>query len=77
MIRDEDAALTGYVYFDLNTRDYGGFVDRADKLLHEKLSLLAGYSLKRSGEYEFELRARERLKIIVPIVFFVISYYFT
>ena len=37
MIRDEDAALTGYVYLDLNTRDYGGFVWRADKLLKEKL----------------------------------------
>ena len=72
MIRDEDGALTGYVYFDLNTRDYGGFVDRADKLLREKLALPAGYSLKWSGEYEFELRAHERLKIIVPIVFFVI-----
>ena len=69
MIRDEDAALTGYVYLDLNTRDYGGFVERADKLLHEKLALPAGYSFKWSGEYEFELRARERLKIILPIVF--------
>jgi Cu(I)/Ag(I) efflux system membrane protein CusA/SilA len=69
MIRDEDGALTGYVYLDLNTRDYGGFVSRADKLLHEKLPLPAGYGLKWSGEYEFELRAKERLKIILPIVF--------
>jgi Cu(I)/Ag(I) efflux system membrane protein CusA/SilA len=69
MIRDEDAALTGYVYLDLNTRDYGGFVSQANKLLHEKLQLPAGYSLKWSGEYEFELRAKERLKIILPIVF--------
>jgi Cu(I)/Ag(I) efflux system membrane protein CusA/SilA len=72
MIRDEDAALTGYVYLDLNTRDYGGFVNKASKLLREKLVLPAGYSFKWSGEYEFELRAKERLKIIVPIVFFVI-----
>ena len=72
MIRDEDAALTGYVYLDLKTRDYGGFVSRADKLLKEKLQLPAGYSLKWSGEYEFELRAKERLKIILPIVFFTI-----
>jgi Cu(I)/Ag(I) efflux system membrane protein CusA/SilA len=72
MIRDEDAALTGYVYLDLNTQDYGGFVARADKLLHDKLALPAGYSLKWSGEYEFELRAKERLKIILPIVFFAI-----
>jgi Cu(I)/Ag(I) efflux system membrane protein CusA/SilA len=69
MIRDEDAALTGYVYLDLNTRDYGGFVERADKLLHDKLALPMGYSLKWSGEYEFELRARDRLKIILPVVF--------
>jgi Cu(I)/Ag(I) efflux system membrane protein CusA/SilA len=72
MIRDEDGALTGYVYFDLNTRDYGGFVEKADKLLHQRLALPAGYSLKWSGEYEFELRAKERLKIIVPVAFFVI-----
>ncbi|MDQ6867438.1 MAG: CusA/CzcA family heavy metal efflux RND transporter [Pseudomonadota bacterium] len=69
MIRDEDAALTGYVYLDLNTRDYGGFVSRADRLLQEKLHLPAGYSLKWSGEYEFELRAKERLKIMLPVVF--------
>ncbi len=69
MIRDEDALLTGYVYLDLSTRDYGGFVSRADKLLHERLYLPAGYSLKWSGEYEFELRAKERLKIILPVVF--------
>jgi Cu(I)/Ag(I) efflux system membrane protein CusA/SilA len=69
MIRDDDAALTGYVYLDLKTRDYGGFVSRADKLLQEKLQLPAGYSLKWSGQYEFELRAKERLKIILPIVF--------
>jgi Cu(I)/Ag(I) efflux system membrane protein CusA/SilA len=72
MIRDEDGALTGYVYFDLKTRDYGGFVEGADKLLRSKLALPPGYSLKWSGEYEFELRARERLKMIVPVVFFVI-----
>jgi Cu(I)/Ag(I) efflux system membrane protein CusA/SilA len=48
MIRDEDAALTGYVYLDLNTKDYGGFVQRADRLLREKLALPAGYSFKWS-----------------------------
>ncbi|MGH9665715.1 MAG: efflux RND transporter permease subunit, partial [Bryobacteraceae bacterium] len=72
MIRDEDAALTGYVYIYLNTRNYGGFVERADKLLREKLTLPPGYSFHWSGEYEFELRAKERLKIILPIVFFLI-----
>jgi Cu(I)/Ag(I) efflux system membrane protein CusA/SilA len=72
MIRDEDGALTGYVYIDLDTRDYGGFVNAANSLLHDKLKLPAGYTFQWSGEYEFELRARERLKLILPVVFFVI-----
>ena len=72
MIRDEDGLLTGYVYLDLSTKDYGGFVTKADRLLSEKLKLPPGYTYKWSGEYEFELRAKSRLKIIVPIVFFVI-----
>ena len=69
MIRDEDGQLTGYVYIDLNTKDYGGFVDQASKLFREKLTLQPGYTFHWSGEYEFELRAKERLKIILPVVF--------
>jgi len=72
MIRDEDGQLTGYVYIDLDSTDYGGFVDQASKLLGEKLQLPAGYTYQWSGEYEFQLRAKQRLKIILPVVFFVI-----
>ncbi|HST80094.1 MAG TPA: CusA/CzcA family heavy metal efflux RND transporter, partial [Verrucomicrobiae bacterium] len=72
MIRDEDGALTGYVYLDLNSRNYGGFVEKADRMLRDKLHLPAGYTYHWAGEYEFELRAKERLKIILPVVFFVI-----
>jgi Cu(I)/Ag(I) efflux system membrane protein CusA/SilA len=72
MIRDEDGQLTGYVYIDLNTKDYGGFVNQASGLLAQKLKMPAGYAYQWSGEYEFQLRAKERLKIILPIVFFVI-----
>jgi Cu(I)/Ag(I) efflux system membrane protein CusA/SilA len=72
MIRDEDGSLTGYVYLNLKTRDYGGFVNRAEQLLHQQLALPAGYTWRWAGEYEFEMRAKERLKIILPIVFFII-----
>jgi Cu(I)/Ag(I) efflux system membrane protein CusA/SilA len=72
MIRDEDGALTGYVYLNLNTHDYGGFVSRAQALINQKLALPAGYTWRWAGEYEFEMRAKQRLKIILPIVFFAI-----
>ncbi len=72
MIRDEDGALTGYVYIDLKTSDYGGFVTKASNLLNRKLTLPPGFTYKWSGEYEFELRAKQRLELILPVVFFVI-----
>ncbi|MFZ0246004.1 efflux RND transporter permease subunit [Candidatus Binatus sp.] len=69
MIRDEDGLLTGYVYVDLATSDYGSYVDNAQRVLDRQLHLPAGYTLKWSGEYEFQLRARRRLTVILPIVF--------
>ena len=72
MIRDEDGALTGYVYIDLKTTNYGGFVSQANRQLQQKLKLPAGYTYQWSGEYQFEQRAKQRLKLILPIVFFVI-----
>jgi len=72
MIRDEDDALTGYVYLDLKTNDYGGFVDHAGQILKQQLALPVGYTWRWAGEYEFEMRAKQRLRVILPIVFFVI-----
>jgi Cu(I)/Ag(I) efflux system membrane protein CusA/SilA len=72
MIRDEDGALTGYVYIDLRQGDYGGFVERAEQELRQKVSLPTGYTYRWSGQFEFQQRARQRLQIILPIVFFAI-----
>jgi Cu(I)/Ag(I) efflux system membrane protein CusA/SilA len=72
MIRDEDGQLTGYVYIDLKGTNYGGFVDEANRKLQSQVAIPASYGYNWSGEYEFELRAKQRLKLILPIVFFMI-----
>jgi len=72
MIRDEDGQLTGYIYIDLKGADYGGFVDEANRKLQSQIAIPVSYGYKWSGEYEFELRAKQRLKLILPIVFFTI-----
>ncbi|MBI4774712.1 MAG: efflux RND transporter permease subunit [Deltaproteobacteria bacterium] len=72
MIRDEDAMLAGYVFIDVTGRDLGGYVEDAKQAIAEKLHLPTGYFLSWSGQYEFQLRAKERLKVVLPIVFFVI-----
>jgi Cu(I)/Ag(I) efflux system membrane protein CusA/SilA len=72
MIRDENGQLAGYVYVDTATRDIGGYVDRAKRAVAERLNLPAGYTLLWTGQYEFQVRARERLTILIPLVFFII-----
>lgn len=72
MIRDEDAQLAGYVYVDTATSDIGGYVDAAKAAIAQQLKMPAGYTLQWTGQYEFQVRARERLKILVPLVFFII-----
>ncbi len=40
--------------------------------LQKELPIPASYGYTWSGEYDFELRAKERLKLILPIVFFMV-----
>src|SRR5215468_4613703 len=56
MIRDEGGQLTGYVYIDLKTHDYGSFVKQASEMLVRELKMQTGFSYQWSGEYEFQLR---------------------
>jgi Cu(I)/Ag(I) efflux system membrane protein CusA/SilA len=72
MIRDEDGALTGYIYIDLKDANYGNFVNLATEQLRAHLQLAPNYTYQWSGEYEFQLRAKQRLRLILPVVFAVI-----
>jgi Cu(I)/Ag(I) efflux system membrane protein CusA/SilA len=72
MIRDEDGQLAGYVYVDTSTRDIGGYVDHAKAEVAARLDLPAGYTLAWTGQYEYQVRTRERLQVLLPVVFFLI-----
>jgi Cu(I)/Ag(I) efflux system membrane protein CusA/SilA len=72
MIRDENAQLAGYVYIDTATRDIGGYVERARAVIANDVQLPPGYTLQWTGQYEFQVRARERLRSLIPIVLVII-----
>ena len=72
MIRDEDGQLAGYVYVDTANTDIGGYVESARAALGDRLQLPAGYTLAWTGQYEFQVRAQERLQILIPIVLFLV-----
>lgn len=72
MIRNENGMLAGYVFVDPATKDIGGYVERARRIVDEQVALPAGYALAWSGQYENMLRVRERLKVVVPVTLFLI-----
>jgi Cu(I)/Ag(I) efflux system membrane protein CusA/SilA len=72
MIRDENGMLAGYVYVDITGRDIGGYVEDAKQIVAKEVRLPTGYSLIWSGQYENMLRAKERLKIVVPVTILLI-----
>ncbi len=80
MITSENAMLRGTLLFNVRDRDLGGTVDEAKKRLSDAVkNLPRGYYLQWSGQYENQVRAEQRLKIILPIVLIIITLilYFT
>ncbi len=80
MINSENALLRGTLLFNVRDRDLGSTVADAKKKLEAAVQKLPkGYFLEWSGQYENQVRANERLKIIMPIVLVIIMMilYFT
>jgi copper/silver efflux system protein len=75
MINSENAMLRGTVLFNVRGRDMGSVVNDAKKRIEESFKQLPqGYFIGWSGQYENQVRAQQRLKIIIPIVLLVISF---
>ncbi|MBI3587513.1 MAG: efflux RND transporter permease subunit [Ignavibacteriales bacterium] len=72
MISSENAQLRSIVFLNVRGRDMGSFVTEAKELLTQELPLPAGYTLHWSGQWENQIRAKERLTIMMPIVFLII-----
>lgn len=76
MIRDENASLVGYVYVDLDTSqvDIGSFVEKAKKVVNEKIKLPEGYLISWSGQFENLERVKARLKVVIPLTLILIIF---
>jgi Cu(I)/Ag(I) efflux system membrane protein CusA/SilA len=72
MISSENAQLRSLVYLNVRGRDMGSFVNEAKELLSRELHLPTGYTVQWSGQWENQIRAKERLTILMPIVFLII-----
>ena len=72
VIKSENARLNGWTYVDIAGRDLGSFVTEARQVVAERVSLPAGYSLTWSGQYEYMVRAQQRLAVVGPATLAVI-----
>ncbi len=72
MIESENGQLRSLVLLNVRGRDMGSFVGQARETLSGALELPAGYTLAWSGQWENQVRAKERMELLMPLVFLVI-----
>ena len=72
MIGSEDGQLRSIVLLNVRGRDMGGFVGEARGKLERELVLPPGYTIRWSGQWENQIRAKERMELLMPLVFLVI-----
>jgi len=72
MISSENAQLRSIVFLNVRGRDMGSFVGEAKTILERELTLPAGYTLRWSGQWENQIRAKQRITLVMPVVFLVI-----
>lgn len=79
MIRSENAQLTAWIYVDvdLGSRDLGGYVAEARRVVQEQVQLPAGYQVVWSGQFEYWEKTLPRLigAIAVTLVLIVFLLY--
>ncbi|UZE95318.1 efflux RND transporter permease subunit [Alkalimarinus alittae] len=71
-IKSENARLNGWTLVDIDGRDLGSYVEEAQKVVTERVDVPAGYSIAWSGQYEYMVRAQERLSVVVPLTLAII-----
>ena len=72
VIKSENARMNGWTYIDIADRDIGSYVAEAQQLVADSIELPTGYSLAWSGQYEYMVRAKERLSVVGPVTLAII-----
>lgn len=70
-LKNDGGYLTSYVFLDLSTSDIGGYVKRVKNVLATR-DFPTGYSVSVVGQYESMERVAEKLKVVIPVVLFLI-----
>jgi Cu(I)/Ag(I) efflux system membrane protein CusA/SilA len=72
-VRSESGQLVGFVFVDVGERAIVDFVRDAQRAVAERVSLPPGTRLVWAGQFEYFERAKERLKLVVPLTLFLVG----
>ena len=76
-IKSEGAVPNAWIYVDVKGIDIGTYVQMAMRAVNDAIAsgtikLPSGYNIFWSGQYEYMLRAKQRLLIVVPLTLLII-----
>ena len=77
MLRSENGRPVTWVYVDGRGRDLQGLVAEIQQSIAREVKLPPGISVSYTGQFEFLVRATERMKVVVPVtlaIIFVLLY---
>lgn len=72
-IKSENSRINGWTFVDIENVDVGSYVESAMETVRSELDLPSGYSINWSGQYEYMLRAKEKLTYVVPLTLAIIA----
>jgi Cu(I)/Ag(I) efflux system membrane protein CusA/SilA len=72
LLKSENARLNGWTFVDIRGVDLSSYVRQAQQAVSAGVQLPPGYSITFSGQYEYLLRAQERLAQVIPLTLTII-----
>jgi len=72
MLRNEDGQLVSFVFVDVKDIGIADYVNLARQVVNEKAPIPPGYRVAWAGQFKYFERAKEKLKILVPLTLFIV-----
>jgi Cu(I)/Ag(I) efflux system membrane protein CusA/SilA len=72
MLRSENGRPVTWIYVDGRGGDMAGLVGDINRAITAKVALPPGVSISYTGQYEFLVRAKERMKLVIPVTLMII-----
>jgi len=72
MLKSENARLNGWTFVDIRGVDLGSYVKNAQRVVSQQVKLPTGYSITWAGQYEYLIRANNKLLQVIPVTLIII-----